>query len=116
MGGANKPILAVLAFVLVFPILYFNFKTAKTGSTVANKSFLNIKCPKLTDIDALTKAIKAHTSYLEVKRVDKGNEGLFASYLCTLPDTSAIQGIVTAVEGLDNSATVSFVEQPDLLV
>jgi len=115
LGGANKPILAVLAFALIFPILFFNFKMSLRKGTVTNKAFLNIKT-NLSDIEILISAISDHTSYLEVKRVDSAGDSLTASFLCILDSTSKLQEVISSVKSKDATATVSFVEQPDLLL
>ncbi len=115
MGGANKPILAVLSFVLIFPILYFNFRMAKDKGTVTNKAFLNINT-SIRDVSTIITNIKPHTTYLEVKRVDSIASGLSASFLCTVEGPEKLQNILDSMRSADEEAVVSFVEQPDLLL
>lgn len=115
MGGADKPMLSVISFALIIPIFYFNSIMSKNKGTVTNKAFLNISTNK-SDVTSLTSSIEAHTKYLEIKRVDSTNEGINASYYCTINDPSQLQKIIEAVTSNDPNATVSFVEQPDLLL
>lgn len=115
LGGANKPVLAIVSFALIFPILYLNFRLAKRKGTVSNKAFLNVNTG-LSDLSLLTNAIQPHTKFLEIKRIDSVNEGLNASYFCTVNDMDSLQKIITAIKQEDASAKVSFVEQPDLLL
>lgn len=115
MGGANKPLLAVLSFALIFPILYFNFAISKRPSTVTNKAFLNINT-SLSKVSEIIAAIKPHTSYLEVKRIDSVSTGLNASFLCTVDGPESLEQIISTIKTADAGATVSFVEQPDLLL
>ena len=115
MGGANKPLLAVLSFALIFPILYFNFAISKRASTVTNKAFLNINTG-ITKVSDIIAAVKPHTTYLEVKRIDSVPSGLNASFLCTVGGPDSLEQIIGSMKAADADATVSFVEQPDLLL
>lgn len=115
MGGANKPLLAVLSFACVFPILYFNYRSSLVKSAVTNKAFLNINT-SLIDVEKIISVVEPNTSYLEVKRVDSNANGLSSSFLCKIDSPQKIQDIMTNVKSLDDKATVSFVEQPDLLL
>lgn len=115
MGGANKPLMAVVSFILILPILYLNSRLAKNKGTVTNKSFLNINT-SLTDISILNEALEPLTTYLEIKRIDSNPNGLHASYYCTVDDPSQLQVILNTVKAIDAKANISFVEQPDLLL
>jgi len=115
MGGANKPLLAVVSFIFILPILYLNSRLAKNKGTVSNKAFLNINT-NTSDITQINAAIEPHTDYLEVKRIDSVNDGINASYYCTIADPAKLQDIITAIKNIDSSASVSFVEQPDLIL
>lgn len=115
MGGANKPILAVLAFAFIFPILYLNYMASLRKSTVTNKAFLNINS-SINDVSKIISVVKPSTTYLEVKRVDSANNGVSSSFLCTISGPEKLQQIINNIKDIDASATVSFVEQPDLLL
>ena len=115
IGGADKPILAIVAFALILPLLYLNSRLAKTKSAVSNKAFLNIHT-SLDDINTLSSLVEPHTSYLELKRVDGLKSGLNASFLCAVEQPSQLQQILSAVRAKDAEAKVSFVEQPELLI
>lgn len=79
IGGADKPILAVVSFALILPLLYLNAYLSKNKGVVTNKAFLNIST-FLNDITHITEAIEPHVSYLEIKRVDSTPNGINASY------------------------------------
>lgn len=115
LGGANKPILAIVSFALIFPILYLNARLAKNKGMITNKAFLNINTT-LSSISDITSAIESHTDYLEVKRIDSSQNGLNASFYCTINDPNALQKIIEGIQSKDDQAKVSFVEQPDLLI
>ena len=115
MGGADKPVLSLISFALILPIFYFNSLMSKNKGTVTNKAFLNVST-KTNDVSAITSSIEPHTSYLEIKRIDSDNEGMNASFYCTVKGPDQLQKIMDAVKTNDPSATVSFVEQPDLLL
>ncbi|MDF1699298.1 MAG: DUF4956 domain-containing protein [Saprospiraceae bacterium] len=115
MGGADKPVLSLLSFALVLPIFYFNSLMSKNKGTVTNKAFLNVST-KNKNVTAITASIEPHTSYLEIKRVDSVQNGINASFYCTIDGPAQLQKIIEAVNNEDPEATVSFVEQPDLLL
>jgi len=115
IGGADKPILAVVSFCFILPILYFNSRLSKIKGVVTNKAFLNINT-QLEDIAQITKIIEPHVEYLEIKRVDSTEKGINASYYCTVSDHTVLQNIIQGIKTEDKTAIVSFVEQPDLLL
>ena len=115
MGGADKPVLSLISFALIMPIFYFNSLMSKNKGTVTNKAFLNIST-KNNDVTAITNSIEPHTTYLEIKRIDSVNDGINASYYCTIKGPEQLQKIINAVNTSDPNATISFVEQPDLLL
>jgi len=115
IGGADKPLLAIVSFILIIPILFVNARLAKNKGIVTNKAFLNINS-NATDISMLNKAIEPLTTYLEIKRIDSLEDGTSASYYCTIESPEKLTAIISAVKSIDNKATVSFVEQPDLLL
>jgi len=115
MGGADKPVLSVISFALILPIFYFNSMMSKNKGTVTNKAFLNIST-KTNDVSAITASIEPHTTYLEIKRIDSINDGINASYYCTIESPADLQKIIDSVKKDDPAATISFVEQPDLLL
>ena len=115
MGGANKPLMAVVSYLLILPILFLNSRLAQNKGTVTNKSFLNINT-ELSDISVLNKAIEPLTSYLEIKRVDSNPNGIHASYYCIIDHPGQLQNILDTVKAIDIKAKISFVEQPDLLL
>ena len=115
MGGADKPVLSLISFALIIPLFYVNSLLSKNKGTVTNKAFLNIST-KTNDVTVITNAIEPHTNYLEIKRIDSVNDGINASYYCTINGPEQLQKIIDAVNSTDANATVSFVEQPDLLL
>jgi hypothetical protein len=115
IGGADKPILAVVSFAFILPLLYLNSYLSKNKGVVTNKAFLNVST-SLDDISVITNAIEPHTSYLEIKRVDSTPTGINASYYCTVDDHAILQNIINDVKSKDDKVVISFVEQPDLLL
>ena len=115
MGGADQPVLSLVSFALVMPLFYFNSIVSKNKGTVTNKAFLNVSS-KAFDVSNLTAAIEPHTSYLEIKRVDSSGDEINASFYCTIDGPEQLRKIMNDVKAKDASATISFVEQPDLLL
>jgi len=115
MGGADKPVLSLISFALILPIFYFNSLMSKNKGTVTNKAFLNVSTSN-KDVSAITASIEPHTTYLEIKRVDSAKDSINASFYCTISGPKQLQKIINSVNADDPNATISFVEQPDLLL
>ncbi len=114
IGGANKPVLAVVSFAIILPLLYVNNRVAGKKRKIKNKTFLHIDTSS-KDLEKYNKAISAHTSFLELKRVDYKDNGMHLSYYCQVSSPENIGAMQNAINTIDNSAQVSFVDQPDLL-
>lgn len=114
IGGANKPVLAVVSFAIILPLLYVNSLFAGKKKTINNKTFLHIDTSS-KDLEKFNSAISTHISFLELKRVDYKDEGMHLSYYCKISSPSNIDMIHKSINILDAEAKVSFVDQPDLL-
>ncbi len=114
IGGANKPILAVLSFVCVVPILYFNNRVAKEKLVAKNKTFININT-SVTDITSISNILGENLDYLELRRTDITDGGLFASFFCKVSSTDQINELNSKLIQLDKDISVSIIDQPEIL-
>lgn len=115
IGGANKPLLAIVSFAIFIPLLYLNNRVSNKSNTVSNKATLHIKAANAT-AENLNGLITPHTSFLELKRADYKEGSINASYQCLFTSAQSLDKVATALKDLDSNATISFVDQPDLLL
>lgn len=115
VGGASKPILAILSFAFILPILYFHSKMNNKQKLLRGKSHVNIKTNH-ADSETLVNAVQQHVSYLELKRVDANGENHFYSLVTKLSNASDIENVKSAILELDQNANISIVDQPDVIL
>ncbi len=115
IGGANKPILAIVSFAIFLPLLYFNNRYKGKSNTIENKASIYIET-NIESVEKISNLIEAHTHYLELKRADINAGKMQATYYCTFKEASSLDHCFSAIRNEDSSAILSFVEQPDLLL
>ena len=114
-GGANKPLLAIVSFVIIMPILFLNSRVNKKSNTLSNSATIHIKTTN-TNVEEISNLLSPHTEYLKLKRADVTNNRMTASYHCTLSSTNSFDTFITQMKSIDEGATVSYIDQPDLLL
>jgi len=114
-GGANKPLLALVSFAIILPILFINSKTSKRSKHLSNSATLHIKT-RDCDINSLSNLLAPHTDYLKLKRADISDNILTASYHCTLKSAKSFDTFTAQLKEADASSTISYIDQPDLLL
>lgn len=115
IGGANKPLLALVSFAIFLPLLYLNNKMEQKKNPISNKASLHIKVSG-SSIDHLSQLIAPYTSHLDLKRVDHEGTDINASYQCILSEAAGLDSIIEKIKEKDMNATISYVDQPDLLL
>lgn len=116
IGGANKPILAVLSFALILPLLYLNNRVSSKKRFSANKASLHIST-SLSNSGMVSNKISPHCSYLELRRVDIDPAGQNnMNFMCKLESTKGLDDVVASIKELDQAAQISFIDNQDLLL
>lgn len=115
-GGANQPILAIVAFSAIMLLLYLSRVIYRQPITKQdNRMFINIH----TDQDELEKIsgiLSKHLPYVELKRLDTLEKGLDLSYICKARSLSEISQVKNEITALSELTRLSIVDQPDLIV
>ncbi len=115
-GGANQPILAVVAFVLIVAILYLHqFFIQKSGFKKEDKMFVNIHTD-LEDLKVITQVLTGIFTHVELKRMDTLEKGLDLSYICKASDLDQVSRLKDEITKLSAATRLSIVDQPDLIV
>ncbi len=111
IGGANKPVLALISFIIILPILYFNNKSSRNSNSGTSKTFLNINT-SIKSLNEITDIIEKNSDYVEIRRSDSTPEGTFVSYLIKINTPSQIDALSSHLREKDSSIKISFVDQP----
>jgi uncharacterized membrane protein YhiD involved in acid resistance len=113
--GANKPILAILAISIVLILLYLNFRFRSKRIKEKDAMFINIQTSE-KDIRNITSLLENILPYVELKRMDMTNNGLFVSILTKTSNMEHLAQLQEAFFKMDESAKISVVEQPNLVL
>ncbi len=115
-GGANQPVLAVVAFSLIIFLLYIHkLLTGRKGFKHEDRMFVNISTD-LSDLKKITALLSKHFSYVELKRMDTLEKGLDLSFVCKANSLDDISAVQLAVSQLSPNTRLSIIDQPDLIV
>lgn len=115
-GGANQPILAIVAFFFIILLLYIHrLLTNKHSFRSEDRLFVNIQTD-IKDVEQIANILSQQFTYVELKRLDTRIDGLDLSFVCKadgLPQISKVQQSITA---LSEKSQLSIIDQPDLIV
>ena len=115
-GGANQPILAIVAFTFIVLLLYLSKRfTGHNAFKKEDRLFVNIH----TDVDSLEQITKVLTDilpYVELKRLDTLEKGLDVSFICKAESLKQISTLKDNVQKLSDATRLSIIDQPDLIV
>lgn len=112
-GGANQPILAIVAFFLIMGILYLNkIFIKKEDFKKDDKMFVNITTD-LTDLNQISDLVIELFPYVELKRLDTLEDGLDITYLCKAENINQINNAQASISKLSPATRLSIIEQPE---
>jgi len=114
--GANKPLLAIIALVIILPLIYLNTRIGSRSQVINNgKMFINIRS-KTLDIDAVSKILTEKLDFVELKRMDSNSEGYYMSFLADAKSSDALADIQNQLRTADPELELSIIDQPDLVL
>jgi hypothetical protein len=115
-GGANQPILAIVAFAVILGILYFSKLLGRQQVfRQENRLFVNIQTDQ-EDVEAIAGILAQHLPYVELKRMDTLEQGMDLSFVCRAKELGDIARLKTAMQELSPATRLSVIDQPDLIV
>lgn len=115
-GGANQPILAIVAFAVIIGILYLSKLLGRQQVfRQENRLFVNIQTDQ-EDVEAIAGLLARHLLYVELKRMDTLEQGMDLSFVCRAKELGDIARLKTAVQELSPATRLSVIDQPDLIV
>ncbi|MEM1319484.1 MAG: DUF4956 domain-containing protein [Bacteroidota bacterium] len=115
-GGANQPVLAIVAFALIILLLYLS-RVFGGKHTVRREDrlFVNIN----TDVEDLQQISQLLTNifpYVELKRMDTLDKGLDVSFICKARSLEQLSEAKNKIMALSPATRLSIIDQPDLIV
>ncbi|MCG8331123.1 MAG: DUF4956 domain-containing protein [Chitinophagales bacterium] len=115
-GGANQPILAIVAFSAIMLLLYLSRIIYRQPITKQdNRMFINIHTDQ-DELEKISSILSKHLPYVELKRLDTLEKGLDLSYICKARSLSEISQVKNEITALSELTRLSIVDQPDLIV
>ena len=112
-GGANQPILAIVAFLLILGILFLNqIFIKKQDFKKDDKMFVNITTD-LTDLKEISSVVTGLFPYVELKRLDTLENGLDITYLCKADGIDQINNAQQSISKISPATRLSIIEQPE---
>ncbi len=115
-GGANQPVLAVVAFCMILLLLYIHRLLTHRGTfRTEDRLFVNISTD-LRDVERIATLLSQQFTYVELKRLDTRSDGLDLAFICKADNLQQINNIQQQVTALSEKSRISIVDQPDLIV
>ncbi len=114
--GANQPLLALIAIVVILGVLWVSKRFAGQRSFTKNgRLFINITTD-IEDLDQITALLVKHLPYVELKRMDTLEKGLDLSFVAHADAPEQLNQLQLAVRKLSKDTRLSLLEQPELIV
>lgn len=114
-GGANQPLLAIFAFLLITTLLYIGkFISGKTPFRHEERLFVNISTD-LDDLEQITKILTDTLPYVELKRMDTLEKGLDLSFICKAESILQLNVLKNKISALSDATRLSIIDQPELI-
>lgn len=115
-GGANQPILAVVAFFLIVGLLFIGKKlSGRHNFKKENKIYVNINTD-VEDLELITKVLTDTLPYVELKRMDTLEKGLDLSFICKADTLKQLSNLKNAIKQLSKATRLSIIDQPDTIL
>ena len=115
-GGANQPILAVIAFLVIISILFIRkIVSKKVAFKNENKMYVNIQTDQ-EDLEAIAKLLTDTLPYVELKRMDTLEKGLDLTFVCKSNSIAQIALVKDKITAISANTRLSIIDQPELIV
>lgn len=113
-GGANQPILAIVAFALIMVLLLISRRMDGAAAfRRENRLFINITTDE-DNLNKITEVLTAHLTDVELKRMDTLRPGLDLTFVGRADSVAQLSALNTAVQGLSASTRMSVIDHAEL--
>lgn len=115
-GGANQPVLAIVAFFTIVGILFIYSKFEhKNQYYYGEKMYLNVQTD-VEDVKLVANVLTEIFPFVELKRLDTLENGLDLSFVCKADNIDQVQEAQQKIRRIGTDTRLSLIEQPQLLV
>ncbi|NBC05920.1 MAG: DUF4956 domain-containing protein [Bacteroidetes bacterium] len=115
-GGANQPILAIVAFAVIMLIIYLSKVLARREKfQQSGRLFVNVQTD-IDDLKRITQLLADRLPYVELKRMDTLEQGLDLAFVCQAASVEQLAQLKDDIRELSPATRLSIVDQPDLIV
>lgn len=115
-GGANQPILAIVAFAVIMLIIYLSKVLARREKfQQSGRLFVNVQTD-IDDLKRITQLLSDRLPYVELKRMDTLEQGLDLAFICQAASVEQLAQLKDDLRELSPATRLSIVDQPDLIV
>jgi len=114
--GANKPILATIAILIILLLLWASkFVYKQKAFKSEDKMYINITTDK-EDIEEIAALLSSVLPYVELKRMDSIGSNLDISFICKAESLAQLETVRKSIRGLSENSTISIIDQPNLVI
>ncbi len=113
--GANKPLLAIVAIIVILPLLYLNTRYSTKNIYSKNRMLINIRSANL-NVDKVSALVAQNFSHVELKRMEQDEDGLFACFLAKTKQIEDLAELSSSLKELDASSSISIMDQPEMVI
>lgn len=115
-GGANQPVLAVVALALILGILYISKLIWKQQPERQEGRLFIQLTTDIEDLEKITQLLSSHLPFVSLKRMDTLEQGMELSFIARARDLKSLAALKEEVKALSPSTRLSIVDQPELIV
>lgn len=115
-GGANQPILAIVAFTVIISLLYIGkLISGKKAFQQEEQLFVYIQTD-LDDFKRITTLVTETLTYVELKRMDTLEKGLNLSFIVRADGLEQLSQLKDVITALSPETRLSIIDQPEVLL
>ena len=115
-GGANQPILAIVAFALIIGLLFIGKKiSGQKAFKQEERLFIHIQTD-LNDFSGISQLLTDTLPYVELKRMDTLEKGLHLSFVGRANDLQQLDQLRKVITDLSPATRLSIIDQPEVLL
>ncbi|MCB0630338.1 MAG: DUF4956 domain-containing protein [Saprospiraceae bacterium] len=113
-GGANQPILAIVAFTVIIGLLFLGKKiSGRTSFKQQDELFIYIQTD-LEDLSRITQLVTDTMTYVELKRMDTLEKGLNLSFVARADEVGQVVKLKEVITALSPATRLSVIDQPEV--
>lgn len=111
--GANKPLLAIIAILLILPLIFLNSNFGTKKVFTNDKILINVRS-KILDVKTITGVLSDQLTFVEMKRMEENDSGLYMTFLTKTESLDDVSKVRDQFKSLDEHMQLVIIDQPEL--